>query len=65
MQHFARQHVDDLRFIRADPEAQAAFENVGNLLVLMRMTRHNRALLEIDVGQHHAIAGDQLPRERL
>src|SRR2546429_6183144 len=36
------------------PEAQAAFENVSNLLVLVRMTRHNRALLEIDMGQHHA-----------
>src|SRR5437763_16972735 len=64
-QHFSREHIDDLRFIRAYPETQATLEDVSNLLVLVRMTRHNRALREIDMGQHHAIAGDKLPREGL
>jgi len=58
MKHFSREHVYDLRLIRADPKSQAAFEYVSYLFVLMRVTRDHTSFLKIDVRQHHAIAGD-------
>src|SRR5258708_25017916 len=49
--------------IRPEVKLQRAFEDVGDLLVLMRVPRHVNALLEVDMGNHHAIAGDQAARE--
>src|SRR6185503_2248988 len=61
VQHFTRHHVDHLRLVFANPESQAALEDVSELLVLMRMPRHERALFHVDVGQHHSIGGNQSP----
>src|SRR5437870_4785093 len=43
----------------ADPESQTAFEDVGDLLVLMPVPRNDRALFQIHVRQHYPVAGDQ------
>src|SRR5690242_15580538 len=61
MQDFAGHDVDCFRLVRADPEPQAAFEDVGDLFVLVRMTRNDRALLEVNVREHDAIGGYQAP----
>src|SRR5438270_4316252 len=45
--------------IFADPELQRAFEDVGDLLVVVRMLRDDAAFLQIDVRQHHPFAGDE------
>src|SRR5205814_1322234 len=55
VQHFAGHHVDHLRFIGADPETQTALEDISYLFVLMRVTRHDATLLQINVRQHHSI----------
>src|ERR1051326_3051259 len=65
VQHFAGEHVDDLRLIFADPETQSAFEDVSNLFVLVRMTRHDFTLLEINMGQHDAVRSNQPPPQHL
>src|ERR1043165_8023931 len=65
VQDFAGEHVHDLRLVFTDPEAQAAFEDVGDLLVLVRVTRHDSALLEIDMGQHDEIGSYQAPVQHL
>src|SRR5229473_8593512 len=49
--------------IRPEVKLQRAFEDVSDLLVLMRMPRHVIALLEVHMGNHHAIAGDQAARK--
>src|SRR5437016_7411812 len=59
VQDFTRQHVNHFRFVAADPETQPAFEDIGDLFVLVRMPGNNGALLEINVRQHHSIAGNQ------
>ena len=47
---------------RAEPEVQRTARDVGELLVVVRVPRDNFAFLEIHVRNHHALAGDQLPR---
>src|SRR5882757_2347028 len=49
--------------VLAQPKVQRAFQNVRDLFVLMRMTRHIVALLEIHVRDHHALGRDQAPRD--
>src|SRR5690606_4168370 len=51
--------------LAADEELQAALQHVGHLLALVPVQRHERATLEIDLRQHLALAGDDLPRDRL
>src|SRR5260370_652681 len=48
--------VDYFRLIFADPESQAALEDVSDLLIFMRMLRHNSALLQVNMRQHNAVA---------
>src|ERR1700676_3328429 len=47
----------------AEVKLQRTLENVGDLLVFMRVPRHFDALLEVHMGNHHAIAGDKAARE--
>ena len=56
--------IDLLGLVFAEPEAERAFEDVGELLVLVRVPRHDAALLEVDVREHHALAGDEPPVEQ-
>ncbi len=44
---------------------QRALQDVGHLLALVRVHRHERAALEIDLRQHLALAGDDLLRDHL
>jgi hypothetical protein len=63
-QHLAGAHHDFLGLVLANPEMQRALDDVCELFVVMLMARHDAALLQIDVRQHHPIARDQPPRER-
>src|SRR5205807_1941802 len=57
-QHLARADIDLLRALFAEPEAERAFEDVGDLLVLVLVAGNDGALLQIDVRDHHPIAAD-------
>jgi len=46
-------------------KAQRALKDVGHLLALVRVDRHERTALQVDLRQHLALAGDDLPREHL
>src|ERR1035437_843313 len=59
VQHLAGGDVDLLRLVVAEAEAQHAFEDVGDLLVVVRVLRDDRALCEIHVRDHHRVAGDE------
>src|SRR5262245_35825862 len=63
MQDLARSDVDDLRLVLSQPETQDALEDVGDLLVLVRVPRDDAALVEVDVRQHQPVAADQPPVE--
>src|SRR5262249_48895670 len=43
----------------AEPEAQLPLEDVGELLVLVLVARHDAPLLQIDLRQHHPVGRDQ------
>src|SRR6478735_6103908 len=62
VQHLAGADVDDLGPVLAEPEAQHALQDVRELLVVVRMHGDDRALVEVDVGQHHALGADEPPR---
>ena len=54
---------DQLAFImRTQPEMQCAFEDIGDLLIFVRVPGHIVALLEINVRDHHALARDEAAR---
>ena len=55
--------VDRLGLVLAEREAQRAFEDVGQLLVLVRVARHDAALLQEDLGEHHPLGRDQPARQ--
>src|SRR5262245_21798282 len=55
MQHLARTDDELLLAVSADPEAQRALEDVGDLLVVVFVLRHQAALLQVDVSEHYAI----------
>jgi hypothetical protein len=38
-------------------EARRALEDVRELLVVMRVLRDDTAFVEVDAGEHHALAG--------
>jgi hypothetical protein len=63
-QHLARLHHDLLRLVLAQPEVQRSREHVRELLVLVRVAGHQAALLEVDVREHHPLAGDEPPVEQ-
>src|SRR5262245_332565 len=52
-------------FLAGDEELQRSLQHVGHLLALVRVHRHERALLEIDLRQHLALAGHDLARDHL
>jgi hypothetical protein len=63
VQHLARAHEHDFLLVLADPELEAALEDVGELLVLVLVARYDAALLEVDVREHGALTGDEPARE--
>src|SRR4051812_3057936 len=65
MQNVSGHYINPFRFVGANPKPQAAFENVSDLLVVMRMLRNNSAFLDIDVTQHNSVASDQATIERV
>ena len=65
VQHLARAHDDLLGAVVPDQEPQRAFQDVGELLILMGMLGDDAALLEIDMRQHHLVAGDHAARQPL
>src|ERR1041385_8408930 len=65
VEHLAAVHVHDLPLVVAEPEAKAPLEHVGELLVLVGVLRHDAALLEVHVRQHHPVAGDEAPVEQV
>ena len=48
----------------AEPEAQRTLQDVRDLLVHVVMLRHDAACLEVDVRDHHLLAGDDAARQR-
>ena len=46
-------------------KSQGPLQDVGHLLALVRVHRDERAALEIDLREHLALAGDDLPRDHL
>jgi hypothetical protein len=44
-----------LRLIFVNPELERSVENVGELFMLVLMTRHDAALLETHLGEHDAL----------
>src|SRR5689334_18550378 len=65
VQHLAGADDDFLLLIFADPESQCTFEDVRQLLVLVRVLGNDATLLEIHVSEHHAVAGDELAIEQI
>src|SRR6266480_6619790 len=59
MEHLTRRDVDDLRPVVSERETEETLEDVGQLLVLVRVQRYDAALLEIDVGEHQPFGGDE------
>ena len=60
MQHltFAHRHL-----FAANEEPERSLQNVGHLLALVRVIRHDAAALEIDLRDHLPLAGDDLSRQ--
>jgi hypothetical protein len=65
VQHLAGAHDHLLRPVRTDPELERAFEDVGELLVVVRVLRHERVLLQVDVREHHPVPRDEPPRDHV
>src|SRR6267143_978384 len=62
--------MEDLAFahgdlLAADQKPQRALQDVGHLLALVRVHRHEAAALEINLGDHLALAGHEFPRQHL
>ena len=49
----------------SDQELQRPLQDVGDLLALVVVHRHDRALFQVNLGQHLALAGDDLARDHL
>ena len=62
VQHFPFAHGD---FLAVDQELERALQHVGHLLALVRVHRHERSLLQVDLRQHLALAGDDLAGDHL
>src|SRR5689334_7649301 len=54
VEHLAGANSDNLLLVLVDPELESAFQYVRELLVLVLMPRHDAALLEGNMGEHHA-----------
>ena len=60
VQHLAFAHDHFLLPVRTNVEVQRAGQDVCELLVVVRVLRHERVLLQVHVREHHLIAGDEL-----
>src|SRR5438105_1800873 len=56
MQHFARPHDDFLTAVFPNEKPQRAVEDVGKLLVLVRVLGHDTPPLQVHMRQHHTVA---------
>jgi hypothetical protein len=56
VEDLAGRDVDDLRLVLSEEETQDALEDVGQLLVLVRVLRDDTTLLEIDMRQHQPLS---------
>src|SRR6266542_283668 len=65
VQHFAGEHVDNFRFIFADPKSQSAFKDVSYLFIFVRMPRNDSSFFKVDMCQHHSVAGNETPRQHV
>src|SRR6266446_4525652 len=55
----ARAHHDLLGALLPHEEPQRSLQDVGELLVLVRVLRDDTAFLQVHMGEHDAIAGDE------
>src|SRR5271170_3790083 len=55
-EHLAGAHGHFTIALRSEPELQRALQNVGYLLIHMRVLRYIVALLQIHMGNHHAFS---------
>src|SRR5205809_7402781 len=62
VQHLA---LADRNFLAADKNLQGALQDVGHLLAVMGMHRHEATALEIYLSEHLALAGHNLSRDHL
>ena len=62
-EHLTRAHHDFLRAVLTEVEAQRALDDPRDLLVLVRVLRDDAAPIEVDLGEHHALARDEPARE--
>src|SRR2546423_13761015 len=60
VQHLALTHGN---LFAGDQKLERALQDVGHLLALVRMIRDDAAALQVDLREHLALAGDDLPRE--
>ena len=58
-QHVSGAYIDDLGLVLPEVEPQRPLEDVGQLLVVVRMRRDDRALRQVDVRDHQVGAGDE------
>ncbi len=63
MEDLARGDVDDLRLVVSEPETEETLEDVGQLLVLVRVRRDDTTLLEVDMRQHQPLRGNEAPSQ--
>src|SRR5215831_12487351 len=63
VQHLTGSNVHLLLAIPSQLKAKRALKNVGELLVVVLMGRNLAAFLQVDVSDHHAIAGHHPPLE--
>ncbi len=67
VRHVARDEQDLAGFdnddLAVDPEFQSAFEDVGDLLVLMAVLGNDAAFFEQDAGEHHIFADHEVTLE--
>jgi len=61
VEHLPGGDVDDFRLVVSEKETEDTLEDVGQLLVLVRMLRDDTTLLEIDMRQHQPFCGDEAP----
>jgi len=61
--HLAGAHGVGLLAAFAEVELQRPLEDVRDLLVVVAVAGHLGALGEVDVREHHLVAGDQAPPE--
>src|ERR1700722_8261428 len=58
-QDLARTHGDLFGPVLSQPKVQRTLEDIGDLFILVGMTRHLVALRKVDVRDHHALARNQ------